>query len=276
MVRQRNTSVVPYWLVRRAAPIAVLSLANDVIAFVSPSPTRCCPEHTNPEMVAASPLFRRGGTVLYGKRGKRSKGSKRPKKSTEASSAASQPIGSVSTATQRSPASMAGIVEDHRYEQFFYDEQTCRQIYQLVDQYEQPLLLCNPSLAVLAQQKNRPYLLLDRDERLDFLDHYQRFSLTEPYLITNYKYDAVFVDPPFANVTPQQLAQCLSLMAPDRERATTPLFVAYNSRREEALLQALHEQLDCPRLGRLFSLGYREGVKDTTQDTIWLYGPTIL
>ena len=174
----------------------------------------------------------------------------------------------VSSATQREPAMLAGISEDHRYEQFFYDEGTTQQLYQVVDMYDRPLLLCNPSLAVMAERKSKPYLLLDRDTRFDFLSGYRPFSLMEPYLITNFDFDAVFIDPPFANVTPDQVARCLRLMGADK----VPLFVAYNSRREEALLKAMNA-LDGPNLERKWRLGYREGVSLDTQDSIWLYGP---
>ena len=160
------------------------------------------------------------------------------------------------------------VSEDHRYEQFFYDEGTTQQLYQLVDLYERPLLLCNPSLAIMAERKSKPYLLLDRDTRFDFLSGYRPFSLMEPYLITNFDFDAVVIDPPFANVTPDQVARCLRLMGADK----VPLFVAYNSRREEALLKAMNA-LDGPNLERKWRLGYREGVSLDTQDSIWLYGP---
>lgn len=174
----------------------------------------------------------------------------------------------VSSATQRKPATLAGVSEDHRYEQFFYDEGTTQQLYQLVDLYERPLLLCNPSLAVMAERKSKPYLLLDRDTRFDFLSGYRPFSLMEPYLITDFDFDVVLIDPPFANVTPEQVARCLRLMGADK----VPLFVAYNSRREEALLNAMNA-LDGPNLERKWSLSYREGVSLDTQDSIWLYGP---
>ena len=174
----------------------------------------------------------------------------------------------VSSATQRKPATLAGISEDHRYEQFFYDEATTLQLYQLVDLHERPLLLCNPSLAVLAERKSKPYLLLDRDTRFDFLSGYRPFNLMEPYLISDFDFDAVFIDPPFANVTPEQVARCLRLMGAD----SVPLFVAYNSRGEDALLGAMNS-LDGPNLERKWSLGYREGVSLDTQDSIWLYGP---
>lgn len=173
-----------------------------------------------------------------------------------------------SVATMNKPAQLAGVVEDHRYEQFFYDESTAKQLYQLVKLYERPLLMCNPTLAVLAERDDQEYKLLDRDTRFDFLDGYEEFSLTEPHLIKDYDFDSVFIDPPFANVTPEQVAKCLRLIAADR----CPLWVAYNSRREEQLLDALNE-LDCPDLVPKWKLSYKEGVSDSTQDAIWLYGP---
>ena len=207
------------------------------------------------------------------KKARKDKGSRRKQRVVASSQKTSSPDDqneepTVSSATQRKPATLAGISEDHRYEQFFYDEGTTQQLYQLVDLYERPLLLCNPSLAVMAERKSKPYLLLDRDTRFDFLSGYRPFSLMEPYLINDFDFDAVFIDPPFANVTPEQVARCLRLMGADK----VPLFVAYNSRREEALLNAMNA-LDGPNLERKWSLSYREGVSLDTQDSIWLYGP---
>ena len=52
---------------------------------------------------------------------------------------------------------------------------------------------------MLAEEAKRPYRLLDRDRRFRFLGGFQEFSLTEPFLVDE-PYDAVFLDPPFANV----------------------------------------------------------------------------
>lgn len=119
----------------------------------------------------------------------------------------------------------------------------------------------------MAERGGKTYKLLDRDTRFDFLGGYEEFSLTEPHLIANYDFDAVFIDPPFANVTPEQVARCLRLIA-----AEVPLCVAYNSMREKKLLKALNE-LNCPDLEPKWRLSYKEGVSSNTQDSIWLYGP---
>lgn len=134
--------------------------------------------------------------------------------------------------------------------------------------YERPLLLCNPSLAVMADRKGKEYKLLDRDTRFDFLNGFEEFSLMEPHLITDYEFDAVFIDPPFANVTPEQVARCLKLMSADK----VPLWVAYNSKREDKLLDVMNE-LECPDLEPKWRLSYKEGVSEDTQNSIWLYGP---
>ena len=62
-------------------------------------------------------------------------------------------------------ATFRGIEEDHRFEQFFYDDATTDRIFRLVKSFERPLLLCNPTLAVLAEEANMDYLLLDKDTR---------------------------------------------------------------------------------------------------------------
>jgi hypothetical protein len=52
-----------------------------------------------------------------------------------------------------------------------------------------------------------------------------------------------------------------------------PLWVAYNSKREEKLLDALNSLPLGSDLEPKFQLSYKEGVSSETQDSIWLYGP---
>jgi hypothetical protein len=177
---------------------------------------------------------------------------------------------SVGRATDLAPSVFAGVTEDHAYEQFFYSDATNRRLSKIVHSYRYPVLLCNPSLAVIAEEADMPYRLLDRDRRFSFLKGFREFSLAEPYLVDE-SYDAIFCDPPFANVTPQQLVKCLRLMAPSRKQASVPLYIAYNSIRENALLEAFKEYPG-PQLERKFGLTYRS-VREDTQKCIYLYGP---
>ena len=102
--------------------------------------------------------------------------------------------------------------------------------------------------------------------------------MAEPHLIANYEYDAIFIDPPFANITPIQIATCLQLMGINNNKSEVGnqnkvhLYVAYNSRREKKLLEAM-DILCVPKLVRKWRLSYKEGVSEGTQDSIWLYGP---
>eukprot|EP00968_Pinguiococcus_pyrenoidosus_P002805 scaffold149_cov315-Pinguiococcus_pyrenoidosus.AAC.143 len=121
---------------------------------------------------------------------------KRPKKRAEKPSAAPSE-GDV----------LAGVAEDHNFEQFFWDEDSCDRLYRIAKDFEKPLFLCCPSLAHRADRAGQDHVLLDRDSRFKFLPKYRRFSIEEPYILPKRcaGYDAIFVDPPFANVTPKQV-----------------------------------------------------------------------
>ena len=79
----------------------------------------------------------------------------------------------------------------------------------------------------------------------------------------------VVCDPPFANFELPRLSSALRTLAGGHPgRFAAPLYIAYNSRREEAL-QACFAAL---ALERKLKLGYCS-VKQKTQQHLWLYGP---
>ena len=180
-------------------------------------------------------------------------------------------------ATQLEPASLAGVVEDHAYEQFFFDESTRDSLLSLLGRFERPLLLCVPSLAVNAEARNMSYLLLDRDERFSFLQGFRRFDIenaeSQCDCVNDYDYDAIIVDPPFANIDLQRLRQVLELLesssadACDRQRRSrAPVYFAFNSKREEELLETFADF----HLEAKSSLGY-SSVSAKTQKWLFLY-----
>ena len=66
-----------------------------------------------------------------------------------------QPLGAPAPAPARpatllEPAVLAGVAEDHNFEQFFFDAPTRASLLALLAQYERPLLLCTPSLSSIA------------------------------------------------------------------------------------------------------------------------------
>ena len=87
-----------------------------------------------------------------------------------------------------------------------------------------------PSIAAKLDSSGEDYLLLDRDERFSTLRHYEPFDLRSPKSVP-YDFDALFLDPPFANVTPAELAEAVAELCGDRQ---VPLFVGYNAKRRRA------------------------------------------
>uniref|UniRef100_A0A7S0JIB4 N6-adenine methyltransferase n=2 Tax=Calcidiscus leptoporus TaxID=127549 RepID=A0A7S0JIB4_9EUKA len=172
-------------------------------------------------------------------------------------------------ATVLAPSVLAGITEDHAYEQFFFDAPTRASLLSLLSTYQRPLLLCTPSLAVAADEAGIwPYKLLDCDDRFSFLRAFQYFDLNHPSGLEDYEYDAVLCDPPFANFELSRLRFVLKVLSRSDEACSVPLYLCYNGRREEAVRK------EFPQLQRLSDspLGY-ESVKSSTQKHIFLYGP---
>ena len=81
------------------------------------------------------------------------------------------------------------------------------------------------------------------------------------------RFDAVFCDPPFANIDLLRLRETIEVLRPGASE-DVPLYIAYNSRREEDLCSAFAAQ----GLERRRPLGYLS-VKLKTQRQLFLYCP---
>lgn len=176
-------------------------------------------------------------------------------------------------ATALTPATIAGVDENHAYEQFFFDEQTRERLVKLMSCYQRPLLLCAPSLAVAMEEDKAAagspppnYVLLDRDERFSFLRGYQEFDLDKPTRFDGFAPDCIFCDPPFANFPLKSLRNVVDMLAPP----DVPIFLAYNGRREDEVQQAFSGRQPLEKLGE--PLGYLS-VKPKTANRIFLLGP---
>ena len=181
------------------------------------------------------------------------------------------PYPTAGPATTLIPSTLAGVAEDHAFEQFFFDESTREYLLKLLyERHKKPLLLCAPSLAVDAEELSKPYLLLDRDERFRFLSGFQSFDLDRPEAVSDFEYDCVLCDPPFANFELARLREVLDALAGgDAKRRTVPLYLCYNAKREASIAKAFHDR-QLTRLGN-GPLGYAS-VKRATQQQIHLYG----
>ena len=80
--------------------------------------------------------------------------------------------------------------------------------------------------------------------------------------------DVVFCDPPFANFDLPSLRAAIDTIVP---AASVPLFMAFNSRREQELNAAFAGRQVFVRTAGI-QLGY-ESVKSKTQQRICLFGP---
>lgn len=165
------------------------------------------------------------------------------------------------------PAELARLQEDTRHEQFFFDAPTVRRLVGRAAAFVHPLLVCMPSLAVHLHAAGQPVTLLDRDRRFRSLPGFERWDLLQPHMVFG-DHDAIFIDPPFANITPAQLARAVALLVGGMPRQPA-LFVCHLREREPELQRHL-AGFGLRRLGP--PLGYRS-VKAATQARIHLFGP---
>ena len=100
-------------------------------------------------LLVVKPTSRRRDVVAYGKKAKKVDRETAWQMKKEAEAAAK--LRRAGRATDLTPAELrvggGTVSEDHRHEQFFYDDATAARLLSLVSTYEKPLLVCNPSLA---------------------------------------------------------------------------------------------------------------------------------
>ena len=70
-------------------------------------------------------------------------------------------------------------------------------------------------------------------------------------------------------LSPAEVKRAVDLIAATEAQRAAPCYIAYNSDREEALLESFEDSM---RIGR--ALGYKS-VKENTQAKIHLYGPKV-
>lgn len=152
-------------------------------------------------------------------------------------------------ATDIEPASLeaghVAITEDHRFEQYFFDAASADRITRLMLRFQKPLLLGVPSVALALQGLGRDFLLVDRDERFGTVlpaAKFCRMDLHRPERLADpsSSFDIIVVDPPFANVSPDQLRAAIDvLVASSQPAARPPLLVCYPIKRRAKLEAAL-------------------------------------
>jgi len=156
--------------------------------------------------------------------------------------------------------------EQARFEQFFFNEPTCKRLTTIALQFKRPLFLCMPSLAMQFQERGRSFLLFDRDQRFSHLDGYRQFDLLAPFFVEE-SFDALFVDPPFSNIQMEQLFGAIDTV--NGFQGTDHIFICHVREKESAIVShyGSHGIVRFPR-----HLGYQT-VSQETQRRIFLFGP---
>jgi hypothetical protein len=127
--------------------------------------------------------------------------------------------------------------EKHEVEQYFYDQATRVALAEWLRAFDNPCLLCAPSVGVEALRLGRQLRVLDLDRRFGFLPGYQPYDLYRPAPLDE-TFDLIFCDPPFFGVKLSQLFAAIRLLA--RFDLTTPVAMGWLARRGDAVLGTFH------------------------------------
>ncbi len=156
--------------------------------------------------------------------------------------------------------------EHKKFEQFFFEGETKDRLFKMVKHFKEPLFLCTPTLAELAQREGMNYLLLDHDQRFRSLKGYRYFDLFKPHFIED-SFDAIFCDPPFSNISIPLFYKAIQTI--NGFQMTENLFICYISSNQKTLLDAFSDYHLARYPG---SLRYKS-VKRQTQEKIFMFGP---
>lgn len=127
--------------------------------------------------------------------------------------------------------------ELHENEQYFFTEQTLKQFSELLAPFQNPCILCAPTLAQNLQASagtQKKIRALDIDTRFEkSLPGFQLWNLYKPTRIAE-QFDVIFCDPPFFNCSLSQLFSAIRLLS--NFDYSQPIMLCYLRRREQALL----------------------------------------
>ncbi len=122
--------------------------------------------------------------------------------------------------------------ENHRNEQYFFDQSTVEKLAGFVSTFESPCCLCAPSLGKKLAELGVDVAVLDIDERFQGVRGFQHWDIYKPTWI-NRTFDLIICDPPFFNVSLSQLFNAIRLLSQHDFRQR--LLVSYLTRRASAI-----------------------------------------
>ncbi len=127
--------------------------------------------------------------------------------------------------------------ELHENEQYFFSEDTLKKFCDLLEPFQNPCILCAPTLAQMLQERARPtrkVCALDIDTRFEkLLPGFKLWNLYKPTRIKE-QFDVIFCDPPFFNCSLSQLFSAIRILS--NFDYSQQIMLCYLLRREQALL----------------------------------------
>uniref|UniRef100_A0A7S4J2M5 N6-adenine methyltransferase n=1 Tax=Odontella aurita TaxID=265563 RepID=A0A7S4J2M5_9STRA len=131
------------------------------------------------------------------------------------------------------------FIERHDLEQYFWSEATVLGLQKALGYHEDVCCLTTPSLAHAWHEDGREEVLLDLDERFDYLPRFRRFDLRSPEASENENFRVVVVDPPFFYIPMRQIRD--AVLTVTRGRTDLPLLIGFLRREEASLMDAFKD-----------------------------------
>lgn len=127
--------------------------------------------------------------------------------------------------------------ELHENEQYFFSEETLEEFSDLLEPFQNPCILCAPTLAQRLQERvgaRKKIRALDIDTRFETsLPGFQLWNLYKPTHIDE-NFDVIFCDPPFFNCSLSQLFSAIRVLS--NFDYSQRIMICYLLRREQAIL----------------------------------------
>lgn len=128
---------------------------------------------------------------------------------------------------------MKRLDERHEHEQYFFTDETVREICDMLEGFERPCVLCAPMVGAEFARRGRRVRVLDVDTRFSSVAGFVPWDIYRPQFPEEH-YDVIFCDPPFFRVSLSQLFFAIRLLA--RHDSSMPVAVAHLSRRVHAVM----------------------------------------
>ena len=125
------------------------------------------------------------------------------------------------------------MVENHEKEQYFFDDQTKIHLTNFIKEFENPCLLCAPTVGRELVKLNVHCHILDIDTRFSDLAGFHHYDILKPRNI-NEKFGIILCDPPFFTATFSQLFKAIHLLS--HFDTSQPLLISYLTRRAKRFL----------------------------------------